>query len=390
MKKILSLLVLVPSFFCGINNLPTKAQIPQGSFQQIYIEGDFNQVTQELNQNLNLHFVDVPDFEMAVIPSFNIQGAFLDNSNNEVVQGINQSVFNSHLMPLNLTDLTVDDFIGNDNSFNGVQFNEQQVFIEGNHNISEQQSNQELTNFFLLEPPNNLTNSTYIDQFFDELLESQSLDSFQFSSQDALLFGNNNLVGQNITQTFDIFIFFDSNSNTSFKTDIWREENLLKPIQLTIQETFIDVSENNYIIQSINQSIENISFMEFDTLSANHLLSSLKNINNDSHYLGEFPIDSFINEILNETIIEAKQINRQFLEVIGNSNENSQENEQILDLMTNEQLLDLTINEQELSVSIPEPSNLTLILVLSVIIAGRLCYILVQLNLSKKTKIGKN
>lgn len=368
MKKILSLFVLVPTFFCGINNLSTKAQIPQGNFQQIYIEGNFNQVTQQLNQNLNLHFVDVPDFEISAIPNFNIQGTFLDNPNNEVAQGINQSVFNSNLMPINLTDLTINDFIGNDNVLNGVQFNEQQAFIQGNQNISEQLSDQNLTDFFLLELSDQITDTNYIDQFISELLESQLLDSFQFSSQDALLFGNNNIVEQSITQTFDIFIFFDSNSNGLFETDSWREENFLKPIQLTIQETFIDVSENNYIIQSIDQSIENVSFMEFDTVSQNHLLPSFNNTSIDSNNLGEFPIDIFINEILNNTIIEGQQINRQFLEVIGNSNENSQENEQILELITNEQLLDLTINQQELSVSIPEPSNLRMILVLSVII----------------------
>ncbi|MGK7941783.1 MAG: hypothetical protein AB4062_16860 [Crocosphaera sp.] len=359
MNKILSLLVLVPTFFCGINNLSTKAQIPQGSFQEIYIEGDFNQVTQQLNQTINLHFVDVPNIEFSVIPNVNIQGTFLDNPNNEVAQVINQNVFNSNLMPLSLTDFTVNDFIGDDNILNGVQFNEQQAFIQGDNNVSEQLSNQHLTDFFLLELSEQITDPNYIDKFLGELLESQLLDSFQFSSQDALLFGDNNIVGQSITQTLDIFIFFESNSNP------FTEDNLLNPIQLTIQETFIDDSENNYIIQSINQSIENISFMEFYTVSPNYYLSTFKNNNI------EFPIDIFINEILNNTIIEATQINSQFLEVIGNSNENSQENEQVLDLISDEELLELTINEQQLSVSIPEPSNLRMLLVLLLIICIR-------------------
>ncbi|MDJ0579594.1 hypothetical protein [Crocosphaera sp.] len=374
MNKIFSLLVLVPTFFCGINNLSTKAEIPQGSFQQIYIEGDFNQVTQQLNQNLNLHFINVPDFEMAVIPNFNIQGEFLDNTNNEVTQGINQLVFNSHLMPLISTDLTIKNFLGDDNILNGVQFNEQRAFIKGNANITAQVSNQNITDFFLLELSDNATDSNDVSQFLDELLESKLLDSFQFSSQDSLLFGDNNIIDQSITQTFDIFIFSNTNSNTSFEINIWREENLLMPTQLTIQETFINFSKNNYIIQSINQSIDNISFLEFDSVTQNYLLPSFLNTNIDSNNLDEFPIDIFINEILNNTIIDSQQINRQFLEVIGNNNKKSQENEQILELISNEKLLELTelteltINEQQLSVSIPEPSNLKMLLVLSVLL----------------------
>ncbi|MGK7887386.1 MAG: hypothetical protein AB4057_22505 [Crocosphaera sp.] len=368
MNKIFSLLVLVPTFFYGINNLSTKAEIPQSSFQQIYIEGDFNQVNQQLNQNLNLHFINVPDFEMTVIPNFNIQGEFLDNTNNEVAQGINQLVFNARLMPLSSTDLTINNFLGNDNILNGVQFNEQRAFIQGNSNITAQVSNQNITDFFLLELSDNATDSNYFSQFLDELLESKLLDYFQFSSQDSLLFGDNNIINQSITQSFDIFIFNKTDYNNLFETNIWREENLLMPTQLTIQETFINFSKNNYIIQSINQSIENISFLEFDTVSQNYLLPSFLHTNIDSNKLDEFPIDIFINEILNNTIIDGQQINRQFLEVIGNNNEKSQENEQILELISHEKLLELTINEQQLSVSIPEPSNLKMLLVLSVLL----------------------
>ncbi|MDJ0510694.1 MAG: hypothetical protein QNJ64_15785 [Crocosphaera sp.] len=368
MKNILSLFVLVPTFFGGINNLATKAQIPQGSFQQVYIEGNYNQVTQALNQNLNLNFIDIPDFDSSVIPNFNIQGTFLDNPNNQVVQGINQSVFKSNLIPLSLTDLTINDFIGYDNVLNGGQFNEQSVFIEGDDNIGTQLSYQNFANFFLLEKSELMTETNYLAEFIGKLLESQLLDSFQFSSQDTLLFGNHNIVQQSITQNFDVFIFSDFNYNPLLENDLLTKENSLKPVQFTIQETFINVSENNYITQNIHQSIENISVSEFNTLSKNDLLQSLTNNNINSNDLGEFPIDIFVDEILNNTIIESQQINRQVLEVIGNNNESSQENEQILDLITNEKSLQLTVNEQESIPSIPEPSNLKMLLVLAVMI----------------------
>ncbi|MDJ0731373.1 MAG: hypothetical protein QNJ33_15425 [Crocosphaera sp.] len=372
-NKGLSLFLLVPTFFCGINNLSTKAQIPQGSFQEIYIEGYSNQVTQQLNQTLNLNFIDLPEIESSVIPNVNIQGTFLDNPNNEVNQEINQNVFNSSLIPFNLTDLKINDFIGNDNTLNGLQFSEQQVFIQGNTNVSNQLSRQILTDFFLLEQSDGMTELEHLNQFLSELLESELLDSFQLTSQDTLLFGNNNIVNQSITQTVDIFIFLSSDLNSLFETDTWINETLLKPNQFTIQETFIDVSENNYVTQTINQSINNISLIKSSISSQeNYLSSGFKNTNIDTTNWVEFPIDAFINEILNNTIIEGQQINSQFLEVVGNSNENIQKNEQILDLITNQELSEFTVNEQELLVSVPEPSNLRIMIVLLGIIGIRL------------------
>ncbi len=361
MKKTLSLLVLVPTFFCGINNPATKAQIPQASFQEIYIEGYSNQVIQELNQNLNLNFISIPEIEGELIPNFNIQGTFLDNPNNEVNQEINQNVFNLSLIPLSLTSFGVNDFLGDDNVLNGVQFNEQQAFVQGDNNLTNQLSSQTLTEFFLLEQSDEITEPKYFHQLLTELLDSQLLDSFQFGSQDTLLFGHNNVVNQSLTQTFDIFIFLTSDSNPLLSTDAWTEANLLKPIQLTIQETFIDVSENNFISQTINQSLNKISLIESSIFSPkNHLLPGFKTTNIGSDNLVELDIDVFINEILNNTIIEGKQINRQLVEVIGNSNESLQE------------------NEQELIVSIPEPSNLRMMVVLSVIICIRCCQILLR------------
>ena len=46
------------SLFGFTTNLPANANLPQASIQEILIEGDFNEVNQQLNQILNLNFKD--------------------------------------------------------------------------------------------------------------------------------------------------------------------------------------------------------------------------------------------------------------------------------------------------------------------------------------------
>ncbi|MDJ0662254.1 MAG: hypothetical protein QNJ42_22610 [Crocosphaera sp.] len=375
-NKILSLFVLIPSVFYGINHGSTNAQIPQGSFQQNYIEGYSNEVTQELNQTFNVNFIDIPKINGSIIPNVNIQGRFLDNLNNIVNQEINQNVFDFSLIPLDLNNFGLSNFIGSDKVLNGLQFSEQQAFIQGDNNVTHQLSKQSLTNFFFLEQSDKITELNDFSQFITRLLEVQLLDFFQFSSQDSVVFGNSNMVNQNITQIIDIFIFSDSDFNRLLKVDDLEEDNFVKPTQLTIQETFINASDNNIITQSINQSIQQISLIESDIFSQkNYLLSGLNNTNIESDNLVEFPIDTFINEILNNTIIEGQQINRQFLEVIGNSNQNIQENKQVLDLVRNQELPEFEVNPQNFPVSVPEPSNLkTMIVLLGIISLSRFCH----------------
>ncbi|NQZ63895.1 MAG: hypothetical protein HRT59_17755, partial [Crocosphaera sp.] len=113
-NKAFSVLLLVPTVFSGISNFSAEAAIPQGSFQEIYIEGYSNEVNQQLNQTLNINFIDFSGMEDSVIPNFNIQGSFLDNPNNEVNQAINQNVLDLGLVPLNLSNFSTSDFIGND------------------------------------------------------------------------------------------------------------------------------------------------------------------------------------------------------------------------------------------------------------------------------------
>ena len=110
------------SLFSFTTNLPASAEIPQTSLQEILIEGEFNQVNQELNQNLNLHFIYLPSIEKSVIPIFNIQETFLDNPNNQVKQGINQNILDFSLSETSLSSFNVNDFLNNDDILNGKQF----------------------------------------------------------------------------------------------------------------------------------------------------------------------------------------------------------------------------------------------------------------------------
>ncbi|MDJ0844118.1 hypothetical protein [Crocosphaera sp.] len=365
MNKILTLFVLVPSVFYGINDSSTTAQVPQSIFQEIYIEGYSNQVTQQLNQTLNLHFINLPEIKGSVIPNINIQGTFLDNPNNKVNQAINQNVVDLGLIPLNSKNFMINDFIGNDKVLNGVQFSEQQVLIQGNNNFSNQVNSQNLSNFLFLEQSNKITETEEFYKFISQLLEIKLLDSFQFSSQDSLVFGDRNIVNQNISQTVDTFIFFASDFQLLLDKTVEKANNFVKPSQFTIQETFINASDNNIITQSINQSIQQLSLIEYGIYSEdNYLLSEFKMDKIKSDNLVGFSIDAFIDEILNNTIIEGQQINRQFLEVIGNSNQNLQENEQVIDLVGSQEPSVFTANEPNSLVSVPEPSNLRIMIVL--------------------------
>ncbi|MEL4897327.1 hypothetical protein [Crocosphaera sp. Alani8] len=369
-NKAFSVLLLVPTVFSGISNFSAEAAIPQGSFQEIYIEGYSNEVNQQLNQTLNINFIDFSGMEDSVIPNFNIQGSFLDNPNNEVNQAINQNVLDLGLVPLNLSNFSTSDFIGNDNVLNGVQFAEQQVFIQGDNNYADQQSSQSLTNSFLWEPLTEIEELADFKQFLSELLNSKELDSLQFSSQDTVLFGNNNIVNQNITQTLDILIFSELDLDLLFATEILGEDDFLNPTQFTIQETFISDGGGNFITRNINQSIKQISMVESSIfLDESYSFPVFPNTSTEENNLIDFPIDSFINEVLNNTIIEAEQINSQFIEIIGDSNENTQQNEQVLDLITDQESSDFSANEQESVVSVPESSNLKVILLLPIIIA---------------------
>ena len=332
-------------------NLSANAQIPQTSTQTILIEGESNQVNQQLNQNLNLNFIYLPQIEESVIPTFNVRETFPDNTNNQVDRVLSQNVLDFPLVDTSLTSFNINDFLNNDNILNGVQFITQEVFVDGDRNFLTQQSSQTLTDFIWLDSSSATAESEDFSDFLNELLVTQELDSFQFGLQDTFVFGNNNIVDQTIEQTFNSFIFTSNNLDSLFETDLGEGEIELDPVQFTIQETSLFSSQNNLISQNIDQVISDITFFDASNFSQQQeLFEPNNNAIVETNNAVYFDIDAFINAILNDTIVEATQINRQRIQTIGNDNTDTQENVQVL------------------VVSVPEPSSLKTMVVLLVII----------------------
>ena len=89
---------------------------------------------------------------------------------------------------------------------NGVQFITQAVFVDGDRNLVTQQSSQTLTDFIWLDDSSaiaqrlaegEIAESEDFNDFLNELLVTQELDSFQFGLQDTFVFGDNNSVQKN-------------------------------------------------------------------------------------------------------------------------------------------------------------------------------------------------
>lgn len=352
MNKTITFLGLASiSLFGFTNNLPAHANIPQASIQEILMEGEFNEVNQQLNQILNINFIYLPQIEESAIPTFNIQGAFVENSNNQINQAINQNVLDFQLIETNLVSFNLNNFLDNDNILNSKQFISQEVFIEGDSNLITQQSSQTLTDFIWLDESSNVTKQEDFIHFIDKLLVSQELDLFQFALQDTFVSGHNNIVSQTIEQTLDSFIFTNNNLAPFFDNNVTTEEIGLDIVQFTIQETFTSLDQNTLISQNINQLINDISFVDASIFSENQGHFGQNNSSTvEANNLLNFDIDAFINGILNDTNVEATQTNRQRIEIIGNENTDIQENLQIL------------------FVSVPEPSLQKMMIVLFVII----------------------
>ncbi len=357
MNNTATFLSLVPISLFGLaNSLPANANIPQTSIQEILIQGESNKVYQELNQSLNLNFIYLPEIEQSVLPTFNIQGVFLDNLNNQVTQSINQNILDFQLLETSLINFDSNDFLNNDGILNGEQFITQEVFTEGNNNLITQQSDQNLTDFVWLDRFTSTTEDKDFNYLLNEILVEQKLDSLQFALQDTFIFGNENTVYQTIDQTLNSFIFTNNDISNLLETNIADEVIELDPVQFTIQETFIDFGQKNWISQTINQVIGDVSFIDASFLTQKDPIiqengSALVEVNNSIN----FDIDAFIEDILNNTTVEATQTNRQIIEVTGNEN------------------IRIQNNSQELVVSVSEP-NTGRITILFLFIMGIVSY----------------
>ncbi len=341
MNNTATFLSLVPISLFGLaTSLPANANIPQTSIQEILIEGEFNQINQQLNQSLNLNFIYLPEIEESILPTFNIQGTFLDNPNNQVNQGIDQNIFDFQLFETSLINFDSNDFLNNDGILNGEQFITQEVFTDGNNNLITQQSDQQLTDFLWLDGLTSSVENKDFNYWLDEILVDQKLDSLQFALQDTWIIGDENIVSQTIDQTLNSFIFTNSDISNLLGTNIIDKSIGLDPVQFTIQETFIDSGQNNWISQTINQIIGDVSFIDGSFFTQKDPIfqengSVIAKPNNSMN----FDIDTFINDILNNTTVEATQTNRQIIEVTGDDNIRIQE------------------NSQELVVSVPETNT---------------------------------
>lgn len=355
MKNTINFLGLASITLLGFSYFPVSAQTPQTQIQSIVLEGQANQVSQKINQYLNLNFIYLPQIQDSVIPipNLNIQ----DNPLNNVTQITNQRVLGFPLVDTSLMSFTLNDFLQNDNTLTGKQFITQEILIEGNLNSVTQESRQTLTDFFWLDPSSKITNNDHFSQFLDKLLDSQALDSLQFGLQDTFVFGNDNKVTQLIDQTFDSFILTSDDFESWFNTNLPNESKGLDPVQFTVQHTSIVPNQNNIISQTLNQVISGISFINPSNSSQKKgFLSSNNNLIFETNSVVNFDINEFIDGILNNTIVEATQKNQQRIQVQGNENKATQ------------------VNQQALTVSVPEPSLGKIMVVLLVMIGLEWCY----------------
>ncbi len=324
MNNTATFLSLVPISLFGLTtSLPADANIPQTSIQGILIEGEFNQINQQLNQSLNLNFIYLPEIEESVLPTFNIQGIFLENTNNQVNQTINQNILDFQLLETSLINFDSNDFLNNDGILNGEQFITQEVFTDGNNNLITQQSDQQLTDFLWLDGLTSSVENKDFNYWLDEILVDQKLDSLQFALQDTWIIGDENIVYQTIDQTLNSFIFTNNDISNLLETNITDEVIKLDPVQFTIQETFTDFGQNNSISQTINQVISDVSFIDASFLTQKDSIfqensSAIAEANNSLN----FDIDAFIEDILNinNTAVKATQTNRQKIKEIGDEN----------------------------------------------------------------------
>ena len=348
MLKKLSQLTFLAVSLISTGILPAQSVIPQMGIQETFIEGEFNQVNQILNQNIILGIIYLADREESLIPNFNIQDSFNNNSN-EVNQTITQ---NFPFFPQESNNFDLDNF-NLDLSLNTIQSSIQITFLEGNNNFVVQQSQQNILDFFWFDEPedDNLLDRK-LEAIIEPILFEQALDTIQSSVQDLFIFGNENLVNQEVNQNIINLLLLDN----SLKFNQVYLENLDDffddhPAQLVIQETFIiNQGKNNQVNQVIKQTINDFFFLDATLLSSNndYTLSPNKQINPN------FDIERLISNILDKTVINANQINQQNVLIIGDDNQTIQ------------------VNNQEITVSVPEYDSPYLILFIGVIVLFRI------------------
>jgi hypothetical protein len=343
LKKLSQLTFLTVSLISA-NSLPAQSVILQMGIQETFIEGEYNQVNQIFNQNITLGIIYLPDREGSLIPNFNLQDSFVNKNNNEIKQIIKQnfSFFTQVRNNFNLDNFNLD------LSLNSIQSSIQVTFIEGNNNFVQQKSQQNIVDLFLF---HNWENNNLLNLESEDILEiilfDEALDSLQSIGQDIIIFGNQNLVSQEINQNLINLLFLDDSLYLN-QIILEKLDNLFdnNPAQLVIQETFIiNQGENNQVNQIINQTISDLFFLT-PTLP---ILNNDYSLDQNQQNLANFDIEGFLSNILEESIINAHQINEQNVFIIGNENKSKQ------------------VNNQAIIATVPENNSSSIILLIGII-----------------------
>lgn len=212
-----------------------------------------------------------------------------------------------------------------DGSLVAAQLAFQETDILGNGNDVVQFSEQAIADILLFEGDED-------DGSFEDFLERTAgdllLDSLQFSLQDVIIEGSENLVDQTISQTIAAFVFFDED-------EIFDEDELS---QFAIQETFLGTGNstvaNNFVTQEISQSIE------IDFTFSDDPAFAVSTTADGEVILPNFDVDTFIGTILGDDIVATgAQTSFQDAPITGNGNIAVQEGFQDLVQGTNADLV---------------------------------------------------
>ncbi len=330
----------------------SQNSIPQGIIQEVAIlNGKNNLVQQNISQNLIIYLVSAPDIaETASINTF-LQTNSDIGVDNQVSQNLNQTMGDFPLFPNHFVEgkredvdknnlvLDYNDFIGNDDILDSVQFTNQQIIVEGNNNDFSNSSEQIIYDLswydeFAFNQNNIFDNNLTFDDFLEDFVGDYVLDSVQFAVQDIVIRGNRNSITQDLEQTIATFIVLDDD----FIEELSEDSANLSPVQLVIQEDFIDTN-NNQIEQNVTQNIS------FDFSFSNEPNRNISEVTGEELEIEKlnFNIDDFILPVLEntnkDTVVFANQDTLQKTDVFGDKNTDIKENSQILVLSETDEII---------------------------------------------------
>lgn len=297
--------------YLTITRLPmdTNFLTPQLSLQESFVfEGTGNVIFQDLNQLLTFVPITIPDsFEQDEALQASLQAITETKNDNNLLtieQTSPQSEQSGEKKDNNNDDrATVTNTGTDEQSTSPIQLSFQTVDLLGDDNTIQQESQQLVADLFFFEEER-----SDLGDFFESVAQDLLLSSLQFAFQDIIIEGDDNFIEQSINQTITAFVFLDEEeiiNNTNFT-------------QVSIPEIFLGdgttVVDDNLISQDTTQSIAlNLNFSDEPIISNNG--------EGQIDVLSDFPIDTLINEIISEEILEiATQTSFQDAFITGDNN----------------------------------------------------------------------